>query len=128
MKWLDAITDFMDMSLSKLQKVVMDREAWHAAVHGVPESDMTEQLSRTEPRSGIAGSYGSFELPWWFSGKESTCSAGDTGSTPESGGCPGEGHGNPLQYSCLEEPHGWRSPMDIGALQAIVYRVAKSQI
>ena len=58
-------------------------------------------------------------LTWWLSGKESTCNAGDPVSAPRSGRSPGGGHGNPLQYSCLE------NPMDRGAWRATVHRVTK---
>ena len=60
-------------------------------------------------------------FPRWLSGKESSCQAGDIGSIPRSGRYPGEGNGNPLQYSCQG------NPMDRGAWGGTVYGVAKSQ-
>ena len=59
-------------------------------------------------------------FPWWFSGKESTCNAGDTGLTPGSGRPPGEGNGNPLQYSCLG------NSMDRGTWRATVHGVVEN--
>ena len=59
-------------------------------------------------------------LPGWLSGKEPACSAGDAGLIPGTGRSPGGGHGNPLQYSCLENPR------DRAAWQATVHGVAES--
>ena len=69
-------------------------------------------MEEAAPRTGSAGN---------SAGKESTCNSGDPSSIPGSGRSPGEGHGHPLQYTCLE------NPMGSGAWQTTVHRVAKSQ-
>ena len=89
----------------------MDRGAWWATVHRVAKSGTQLKRLSTHAHTFLGGS----EV------KASASSAGDLGSIPGSGRSPGEGNGNPLQYSCLE------NPMDGGAWWATVHGVAKSQ-
>ena len=114
MRWLDGITDSMGISLTHLQELVMDREAWRAAIHGVTKS-RTWLSDWTELKLNLG-------FPSDSAVKESTCSSRDTGDVgliPGSGRSPGRGTGNPLQYSCLE------IPVDIGVWLATVHGVAE---
>ena len=79
-----------------------------------PDNSIVKSDLKIRVSSGLQG------LPWWIGGKKSACNAGDLGSIPGLGRSPGGGHGNPLQYSCLE------NSMDRGSWRAIVHGVTKS--
>ena len=118
MRWLDGITDSMDISLSELRELVMDREAWHAAIHGVTKS--RTRLSVWSVISPSTGFPGGSMVTLRRGTSANTRDSGDAVSIPGSGKSSEEENGNPFQYSCLEKS------MDRGTCWATVHGMAES--
>ena len=119
MRWLDGLTDSMDVSLSELRELVMDREAWHAAIHEVAKSwTRLSELNWTELNWSIYMGFTSGSTL-----KNLPANAGATGdvvSIPEWGRFPWRRAWQSIQYSCLE------IPMGRGAWWATVHEFTKS--